>query len=204
MIGEFRDFLFRGNIIDLAVAVVLGAAFGAIVASLVADIITPLLGILGIPDFSTWVIQVGSGDPPAEMRIGVFLNTLISFVLIALAIFFFVVKPMQRMAAMRGKSWPRRLPARPRSSCSTEIRDELRSAPEPEARLDAAGRQPSSDPDESPATSLGGAVLGSFLRRASGAFHLDRLLLDARRLDAGERLGPVGHDGHAAQGRPGR
>jgi len=48
MVGEFRDFLFRGNIIDLAVAVVLGAAFGAIVTSLVTDIITPLLGILGL------------------------------------------------------------------------------------------------------------------------------------------------------------
>ena len=59
MIKEFRDFLFRGNIIDLAVAVVLGAAFGAIITSLVADIMTPLLGLLGIPDFSTWVITVG-------------------------------------------------------------------------------------------------------------------------------------------------
>ena len=79
VIGEFRDFLFRGNIIDLAVAVVLGAAFGAIVASLVADIITPLLGILGIPDFSTWV-DPGRSGTPAELRIGAFLNTLISFV----------------------------------------------------------------------------------------------------------------------------
>ena len=124
MIGEFRDFLFRGNIIDLAVAVVLGAAFGAIVASLVADIITPLLGILGIPDFSTWVIQVGSGDPPAELRIGVFLNTLISFVLIAAAIFFVVVKPYQRIAAMRAK--PDEVTGPTEVELLTEIRDELR------------------------------------------------------------------------------
>ena len=81
MIKEFRDFLFRGNIIDLAVAVVIGAAFGAIATSLVEDILTPFLGLLGIPDFSTWVIQVGD----AEMRIGNFLDTLISFVTIAAA-----------------------------------------------------------------------------------------------------------------------
>ena len=59
MINEFRAFLFRGNIVDLAVAVVIGAAFGAMVTSLVEDILTPLLGIVGTPDFTTWVLQVG-------------------------------------------------------------------------------------------------------------------------------------------------
>ena len=126
MIGEFRDFLFRGNIIDLAVAVVLGAAFGAIVTSLVTDIVTPLLGILGLPDFSTWVITVGSGDPQAELRIGVFINTLISFVAIALAIFVFVVKPMQRMAALRGTSLAEEAASPTEVELLTEIRDELR------------------------------------------------------------------------------
>jgi len=120
MIKEFRDFLFRGNIIDLAVAVVLGAAFGAIVTSLVEDILTPLLGLLGIPDFSTWVIQVGD----AEMRIGAFLNTLISFVLIALAIFFVVVKPYQRLAAMRATAEEEAGPSE--VELLTQIRDELR------------------------------------------------------------------------------
>jgi large conductance mechanosensitive channel len=123
VISEFRDFLFRGNIIDLAVAVVLGAAFGAIVTSLVADIITPLLGLLGIPDFSTWVIQVGD----AEMRIGAFLNTLISFVLIAAAIFVLIVKPMQRMATARGTSLAEEAAAPTEVDLLTEIRDELRS-----------------------------------------------------------------------------
>jgi large conductance mechanosensitive channel len=126
MIGEFRDFLFRGNIIDLAVAVVLGAAFGAIVTSLVTDIITPLLGILGLPDFASWVITVGNGNPPAELRIGVFINTLISFVAIALAIFVLVVKPMQRMAAMRGKSLAEEAAGPTEVELLTEIRDELR------------------------------------------------------------------------------
>ena len=118
MIKEFRDFIFRGNIVDLAVAVVIGAAFGAIVTSLVTDIITPLLGIFGIPDFSTWVIQVGD----AEMRIGAFLNTLISFVTIAAAIFFLVIKPMNRLMPKKEEA-----PTGPSEvDLLIEIRDELR------------------------------------------------------------------------------
>jgi large conductance mechanosensitive channel len=126
MIREFRDFLFRGNIVDLAVAVVLGVAFGAIITSLVEDILTPLLGLVGVPDFSTWVIQVGG----AEMRIGLFLNALISFVMIAAAIFFVVVKPMQRMDAMRAGQ-AGEVPAAPAEiELLTEIRDELRKGSE--------------------------------------------------------------------------
>ena len=53
MVREFRDFLLRGNVIDLAVAVVIGAAFGAVITSFVGDVLTPLLGLLGVPDFST-------------------------------------------------------------------------------------------------------------------------------------------------------
>ena len=99
MIKEFREFMFRGNVVDLAVAVVIGAAFGAIITSLVEDILTPLLGLVGVPDFSTWVIEVGD----AEMRIGLFLNALISFALIAAAIFFVVVKPMQAIQAAQAE-----------------------------------------------------------------------------------------------------
>jgi large conductance mechanosensitive channel len=117
MWAEFRAFIFRGNVVDLAVAVVVGAAFTAIITSLVEDIITPLLGVLGIPDFSTWVIAVGD----AEMRIGAFLNTLISFVVIAAVIFFGVVKPMNRLM-------PRKEAAAGPTEVDllTEIRDELR------------------------------------------------------------------------------
>jgi large conductance mechanosensitive channel len=118
MVREFRDFLFRGNIIDLAVAVVLGAAFGAIVTSLVEDILTPLLGLLGIPDFSTWVIQVGD----AQMRIGNFLNTLISFVTIAAAIFFVIVQPAQRLMPTTAQE----MAGPTEIELLTEIRDELR------------------------------------------------------------------------------
>jgi len=124
MIKEFRDFLLRGNVIDLAVAVVIGAAFAAITTSLVEDIITPLLGLLGLPDFSTWVIEVGD----AEMRIGNFLNTLISFITIAAAIFLLVVKPMNRIEAMRAGDEPVAEEGPTEVELLTEIRDELRKA----------------------------------------------------------------------------
>jgi large conductance mechanosensitive channel len=122
MIKEFRDFLFRGNIVDLAVAVVIGTAFGAIVTSLVADILTPLLGLFGVPDFSTWVIQIGE----AEMRIGLFLNALISFVMIAAAIFFVVVKPMQRMNATMARKVEEEATGPTEIELLIEIRDALR------------------------------------------------------------------------------
>ena len=122
MIKEFRDFLFRGNIVDLAVAVVVGVAFGAIVTSFVEDIMTPLLGLLGIPDFSTWVIQVGD----AEMRIGLFLNALISFVMIAVAIFFVVVKPVQHMNATMARRVEEEATGPTEIELLTEIRDALR------------------------------------------------------------------------------
>ena len=97
MVREFRDFLLRGNVIDLAVAVVIGAAFGAVITSFVGNVLTPLLGLLGVPDFSSLKIQAGS----ASVRYGLFLNALITFVLIALAIFLFVVKPVNAINARR-------------------------------------------------------------------------------------------------------
>ncbi len=118
MIKEFRAFLFRGNVVDLAVAVIIGAAFSAIVASFVADIFTPLLGLIGLPDFSTWSITLGD----AEMRIGVFLNAVIYFVIVAAVIFFGVIKPMNRLMpkAEEEEAGPSEI------ELLTEIRDELR------------------------------------------------------------------------------
>jgi large conductance mechanosensitive channel len=97
VIREFRDFVMRGNVIDLAVAVVIGAAFGAVITSFVGDILTPLLGLIGVPDFGDLTIEAGK----ATIKYGLFLNALISFVLIALAIFVFVVKPMNMLEARR-------------------------------------------------------------------------------------------------------
>jgi large conductance mechanosensitive channel len=97
VIREFRDFLLRGNVVELAVAVVLGAAFGAVVTSFTGDVLTPLLGLLGVPDFSQLTVAVGS----ASIHYGLFLNALVSFVLVAAAIFFFVVRPLQAMESRR-------------------------------------------------------------------------------------------------------
>src|SRR3954447_5778881 len=97
MLKEFRDFLFRGNVIDLAVAFIIAAAFGAVIKSLVDNVITPLVGLLGIPDMSTWSIQVGS----AQLMYGLFLQAVIYFVIVAAALFFFLIKPRNTYEARR-------------------------------------------------------------------------------------------------------
>jgi large conductance mechanosensitive channel len=89
----FRDFIMKGNVVDLAVALVVGLAFVAVVNSFVADILTPLLGLLNIPDFSTASVTVGD----AEIRWGLFLNAVIQLIVVGLAIYLFVVKPMERL-----------------------------------------------------------------------------------------------------------
>ena len=94
MIKGFRDFILRGNVIDLAVAVIIGAAFSAITKSLVEDIITPLIAaVVGKPDFSKLVCTI-NGTP---IRYGNFLNALIYFFIIAFVIYFFLVLPVQRL-----------------------------------------------------------------------------------------------------------
>ncbi|HEV3457995.1 MAG TPA: large conductance mechanosensitive channel protein MscL [Thermoanaerobaculia bacterium] len=92
----FKQFLLRGNVVDLAVAVVLGAAFGAAVTSLVKDLITPLIAaIVGKPDFSAIVLEVNG----SKLLVGDFFNALLSFVLIATAVYFFVVLPVNAATA---------------------------------------------------------------------------------------------------------
>jgi large conductance mechanosensitive channel len=94
MLKGFRDFILRGNVVDLAVALVIGAAFAAVVTSFVTNILTPLLGLLGVPDLSTWSYTFANGS---ELKYGAFLNSLIAFFLIALAIYFFLIVPSMRL-----------------------------------------------------------------------------------------------------------
>ena len=99
MIKEFKDFLMRGNVIDLAVAVVIGAAFGAVVTSLVTDLLTPVIAaIFGKPDFSNLTFTING----SVFRYGNFINALIAFISIAAAVFFFVVKPVNAINRRRG------------------------------------------------------------------------------------------------------
>lgn len=97
MFQGFREFIMRGNVVDLAVAVVIGAAFNAVVNSFVADILTPLLGIFGTPNFESLAITIGQ----AEVRYGVFLNAVLSFLLVGSAIYFLVVRPLNALEARR-------------------------------------------------------------------------------------------------------
>jgi large conductance mechanosensitive channel len=95
---EFKAFIMRGNVVDLAVAVVIGAAFGAVVTALVKDIITPLIAaIFGKPDFSGLSFTINK----STFLYGDFINAVVSFLLIAIAIFFFIIKPLNMLLARR-------------------------------------------------------------------------------------------------------
>jgi large conductance mechanosensitive channel len=124
MIREFREFILRGNVIDLAVAVVIGGAFGAIVNSLVNDILMPLIGILlGGVDFSSLSIQVGS----ATLAYGNFIQAVINFLLIGLALFF-VIKSINSLQSRVQKEDKPAEPAAPPEDILLlrEIRDLLK------------------------------------------------------------------------------
>ncbi|MCX8083322.1 MAG: large conductance mechanosensitive channel protein MscL [Calditerrivibrio sp.] len=90
MFEEFKKFILKGNVVDLAVAVIIGAAFNQIVNSMVADVITPIIGLLGgSPDFSS--IKLG------PINIGKFINSVLNFLIIASVIFFGIIKPMKKL-----------------------------------------------------------------------------------------------------------
>ncbi len=91
MVQDFKQFILRGNVVDLAIAIVIGAAFGAVISSLVENMITPLIAAIGgQADFSRLQFTVND----SVFRYGAFLNSLISFLVIAAVVFFFVVKPL--------------------------------------------------------------------------------------------------------------
>ena len=114
MVKGFRDFILRGNLLDLAVAVVLGAAFGAVVTSLVEGVITPLIGAIGgNPDFSASTL--------GPVLIGNFINALLSFLIVAAIIYFVVVAPMNRLLARIKPDTPAIAPTRPCPECLSDI-----------------------------------------------------------------------------------
>jgi large conductance mechanosensitive channel len=90
----FRKFILRGNVVDLAVAVVVGAAFGAVIKAFTEGVITPLIGVFGgIPDFSAWSFTINNSVFP----IGTFINALLTFLITAAIVYFFVVLPLNKM-----------------------------------------------------------------------------------------------------------
>ncbi len=125
MLNEFKAFAMRGNVVDMAVGIVIGGAFGKIVSSLVADVIMPPIGmIMGGVDFSQLAIALGEGEGAASINYGMFINTVLDFVIIAFAIFM-VIRGLNSM-----KKKEESKPAEPPKPSAeekllTEIRDLL-------------------------------------------------------------------------------
>ncbi len=132
LLSEFKKFLLRGNVVDLAVAVVLGTAFAAVVKSLVADLLTPIIALIfGKPDFGALSFTINS----SHFLYGNFLNNLITFVSVAAAIFFFVVTPVNALLARRAEEDP---DERECPECTRAIPVHARRCPECTAQLAAA------------------------------------------------------------------
>ena len=116
-LGGFKKFILRGNVVDLAVGIVIGAAFTGVVQALVKDVITPLLGMAGgIPDFSSWAVTVGR----TRLLIGDFLNTFIAFLLIAVVVYFLVVLPVTKLMD-KYRSEPPPAPTKECPECLSKI-----------------------------------------------------------------------------------
>ncbi len=120
MLKGFRDFILRGNVMDLAVAVIIGAAFTAIVTALTANIINPLLGaVVGKPNFDYLIAHVNGG----EVKYGTFLTAVINFLLIAAVVYFFLVVPTQYLLKKFNPPAPPAAPAptKPCPQCLSDI-----------------------------------------------------------------------------------
>ena len=119
MLKGFRQFILRGNVLDLAVAVVIGAAFGAVVTAFVTNIVTPLIAaIVGKPDFSAFYFSVNG----AVISYGVFLNALVAFLLVAAAVYFFMIAPMNAWKARAARN---AVPSDPTSKKCPECLSEI-------------------------------------------------------------------------------
>jgi large conductance mechanosensitive channel len=123
MLKDFKAFLLRGNVVDLAVAVVIGAAFGSVVTSMVKDLVTPLIAAIGgTPDFSALTFSING----SKFLYGEFINALLSFLVIAAVVFFFVVKPVNMLLTRLQKgSEAEPTPKDPQIEVLEEIRDAL-------------------------------------------------------------------------------
>jgi len=114
----FRKFILRGNVVDLAVAVVIGAAFGAVVQALVKDLITPLVGAFGgVPDFSALSFTLNN----SRFMIGDFINSLLAFIVLAAVVYYFVVVPIGRLLERYGPTPAPPAPTRECPECLSKI-----------------------------------------------------------------------------------
>jgi large conductance mechanosensitive channel len=134
MFKGFRDFILRGNVVDLAVAVIIGAAFGAITSAMTADIITPFISALfGVPNFNNLVLHVpvlhhvppppsplpANYVPPGEIHYGTFLNAAINFFIVAAVIYFCIVMPVHKL--LERLEGPAEVTTKPCPQCLSDI-----------------------------------------------------------------------------------
>ena len=132
-INEFKEFISRGNVMDMAVGIIIGGAFTAIVTSLVEDIITPIIGMIGGFDFSSFVVTVNNSN----IAIGKFVNAVINFLLIALVLFS-VIKAMNKAASLVKKPAEEEAPTTKMCPyCKSEIAIEATRCPHCTSQLDA-------------------------------------------------------------------
>jgi large conductance mechanosensitive channel protein len=150
MFKEFREFLLRGNVVDLAVAVVIGAAFGALITSFTANILTPLLGLIGVPEFSQLAITTPGG---AVLEVGLFLNSVVAFILVAAAIFFSSSSRSTRSRLGASAAPTRHRPPRPAPSARA------RSPWSPAAARTAPSRNRRAKPGSAPALLVANSCL---------------------------------------------
>ena len=118
ILKEFREFILRGNLVDLAIAVVVGTAFGAVVTAFVADILTPLIAAFGgQPDFSTLKFEINR----STFRYGHFLNALLAFLMVSAVVFFLVLKPVNSLMSRRKVDTPTGAMTRSCPECLSDI-----------------------------------------------------------------------------------
>ncbi len=123
MVKEFREFILRGNLIDLAVAVVIGTAFAVVIAALVADLVTPLIAAIGgEPDFSELSFTING----SEFLYGHFINALLTFVIVAAVMFFLVIKPVNHLLARARTEPATDEPTRSCPECLSDIPEAAR------------------------------------------------------------------------------
>ena len=136
MLKDFKAFIMRGNVVDMAVGIIVGAAFGAIITSLVKDVIMPPIGLaLGKIDFANLIVVLKQGSPvgpydslaaaqaagAVTINYGFFINTIITFLIIALVVFFFIVRPIAKMQARKKVEAPTALTTKDCPRCFSKI-----------------------------------------------------------------------------------
>jgi large conductance mechanosensitive channel len=136
MLADFKAFIMKGNVVDMAVGIIIGAAFGAIVTSIVKDVIMPPIGLgLGNIDFSNLAIVIKEGSPPSPyasiaasqaagaitINYGLFINTIINFLIIAAVVFFFIIRPLAKLQSLKKGSTPAEPTTKDCPFCATAI-----------------------------------------------------------------------------------